>query len=146
MTNGKPPKGTGMEAQKATEIGMCRNQVVLLVKVCISHKRFCHSILIFPYSELSYRCDLESLGHIMVYFFGVRPQRHLSSEQLCQGLPDAFATYFRHVRSLSASQKPDYSQLRKILNHLFLYEGFQRDYVLCVRLSRLKMQGDRRCH
>jgi hypothetical protein len=80
--------------------------------------------------ELSYRRDLESLGHMMLYFFsGDRLQRHLSPKQLCQGLPNAFVAYFRYVRSLSVNQKPEYSYLRNIFNDLFLGKCFERDFV-----------------
>lgn len=53
----------------------------------------------------------------------------ISVEELCEGLPRAFAAYFDYIRSLGFDDKPKYSYLRKIFRDLFVREGFNHDNV-----------------
>jgi casein kinase I family protein HRR25 len=90
--------------------------------------------------EQSRRDDLESLGYVMVYlikhrlpWMGVTGKDKKEQndkimglkintpfEELCQGLPPAFVQYFRHVRSLSFDQTPDYALLRSFFRNTVL--------------------------
>jgi casein kinase 1 len=53
----------------------------------------------------------------------------VSPEELCQGLPDEFATYLRYCRELEFDERPDYSYLRGLFQKLFYREGFGYDDV-----------------
>ncbi|TKA64435.1 hypothetical protein B0A49_10133 [Cryomyces minteri] len=99
--------------------------------------------------EQSRRDDMESLGYLVLYFIrGSLPwqglkatsrkqkdelvlekKRTTSIEELCDGLPEEFASYFQHVRALRFGDKPDYGYLRKTFQNLFLCRGFQHDNV-----------------
>ena len=50
-------------------------------------------------------------------------------KDLCEGLPQEFATYFDYLRSLSFEDKPNYSYLRKLFRGLFVHDGFEYDNV-----------------
>jgi len=52
-----------------------------------------------------------------------------SLEKLCQGCPPEFLLYFRYVRSLKFTDKPDYAGLRKRFRDLFIKNGYTWDYV-----------------
>ena len=99
--------------------------------------------------EQSRRDDMESLGYVMLHFLrGSLPWQDLDAattrekyvriqekkletpiDVLCRGLPDEFATYLKHARSLNFNEKPDYSHLRGIFRDLFAREGLQYDLV-----------------
>lgn len=93
--------------------------------------------------EQSRRDDLESLGYVLVYFLkGVLPWQNMkkttpehkkyrgmmavkiatvhNSTQLVDGLPDAFAKYFAHVKQLTFEQTPDYRYLRRLFYDCFV--------------------------
>jgi casein kinase 1 len=98
--------------------------------------------------EQSRRDDMESLGYVWVYLLkGKLPWMGLdakdrkskydkilsvksktSIEDLCEGLPEEFATYLYEVRSLRFAQEPDYSKYKDLFRKLFLKLGYIYDY------------------
>jgi serine/threonine protein kinase len=93
--------------------------------------------------EQSRRDDLESLGYVLVYFLkGVLPWQNIrkttpehkkyrgmmhvkiatvhTSLELVNGLPDAFAKYFAHVKQLKFDETPDYRYLRRLFYDCFV--------------------------
>ncbi len=99
--------------------------------------------------EQSRRDDLESVGFVLIYFLrGCLPwqglkvkgtkQNHynkisekkqmISSEMLCEGLPNEFVDYFYYVRNLQFDQKPDYNWMRRSFRDLFYRLGYAPDY------------------
>ncbi|MCJ1248804.1 serine/threonine protein kinase [Trapelia coarctata] len=107
----------------------------------------------------SRRDDLESLGYLMVYFArGSLPWQGLkastedernelvkerkmntSIEDLCHGLPYAFTSYLKSVRTLGFDDHPNYSYLRKLFRDLFLREGFKYDHVFDWTIKKFNM-------
>ncbi|RDX58699.1 Casein kinase 1-like protein 2, partial [Mucuna pruriens] len=93
--------------------------------------------------EQSRRDDLESLGYVLILPWqglkaGTKKQKYekisekkvsTSIESLCRGYPSEFASYFHYCRSLRFDDKPDYAYLKRLFRDLFIYEGFQFDYV-----------------
>ncbi|XP_059311472.1 casein kinase 1-like protein 1 [Lycium ferocissimum] len=95
------------------------------------------------------RDDLESLGYVLMHFLrgslpweGIkavtedlkrekigRKKASTSIEELCQGYPTEFASYFNHCRSLKFEDEPDYANMKRMFRDLFFREGFQLDYV-----------------
>lgn len=108
--------------------------------------------------EQSRRDDLESLGHVLLYFCrGSLPWQGLKGatkkqkyekisekkistpvESLCKGCPSEFATYMNYTRSLRFEDRPDYSYLRKLFRELFIREGYQMDYVFDWTIKRIQ--------
>ncbi len=101
-------------------------------------------------TQVQHCCDnLESLGYILLYFLPgcllwqgltatnqeqkekliLAKKQTISTEDLCEGLPQAFATYLDHVRSRDFDDKPQYSYLRRMFRSLFVRQGFDHDYV-----------------
>ncbi|KAH9949960.1 kinase-like protein [Amylocystis lapponica] len=84
--------------------------------------------------EQSRRDDLESLGHVFMYFLrGGLPWQGLRAatnkqkyekigekkqstpiEELCEGFPEEFAIYMNYVRKLGFEETPDYDFLREL--------------------------------
>ncbi|EIN04824.1 kinase-like protein [Punctularia strigosozonata HHB-11173 SS5] len=84
--------------------------------------------------EQSRRDDLESLGHVFMYFLrgglpwqGLRAQTNKQKyekigekkqttpiEELCEGFPEEFAIYMNYVRKLGFEENPDYDFLREL--------------------------------
>lgn len=104
--------------------------------------------------EQSRRDDLESLGHVFLYFLrGSLPWQGLKAntnkqryekigekkqntpiQDLCHGFPDEFAIYLNYVRKLGFEEEPDYDFLRdlfaKVLRHQGQVEDNQFDWVV----------------
>jgi len=98
--------------------------------------------------EQSRRDDLEALGYLIIYFCkGSLPwqdlkaatKKHkyqmilekkimLSTDELCRGLPEEFATFLDYTRSLRFEESPNYAYLRRLFRDLFEREQFQYDY------------------
>lgn len=99
--------------------------------------------------EQSRRDDLESLGHMFLYFLrGSLPwqglkadtlkeryqkigetKRNTPIEMLCEGHPEEIATYLRYTRKLEFFETPDYDYLRKLFKDLFKEKGYADDGV-----------------
>ena len=90
---------------------------------------------------------MESLGYVFLYFLRGRlpwdniPQcdelveltgkmkESISTEDLCAGAPKEFAEYFRHVKALGFTSRPDYRFLRRMFRGLFIREGLEYDNI-----------------
>ncbi|KAG5928141.1 hypothetical protein E4U42_001201 [Claviceps africana] len=78
--------------------------------------------------------DLESLGYVLLYFaHGSLPWHGLKTNtpvnDLCKGLPEAFAQYMSYLRCLQPADKPNYAYLLKLFKTLFVARGFKYDNV-----------------
>lgn len=89
--------------------------------------------------EASRRDDMESLAYVMVYFMrGSLPwsglklnsfsahnqrimelKRDISPEVLCKGYPEEFLNFYKQVRSLSFTEKPDYQGMVNMFKHIY---------------------------
>ncbi|KAJ3086173.1 casein kinase I [Quaeritorhiza haematococci] len=99
--------------------------------------------------ELSRRDDLESLAYVMIYFLkgclpwdvvknheskrGMRRigrmKRKMGVLELCNGLPEGFASFLAYVRGLQFDQTPDYDYLRRSLNRVLEEIGQKNDQI-----------------
>ena len=99
--------------------------------------------------EQSRRDDLESLGHIIVYFLkGSLPWQNLKANNrtekyekimqkklgtpislLCKDLPPEFEIYLTYCRGMKFNERPDYGYIRKIFKELCKKQGFEYDFV-----------------
>ncbi|TPX75178.1 hypothetical protein CcCBS67573_g03553 [Chytriomyces confervae] len=90
--------------------------------------------------EQSRRDDLESLGHVLLYFLrGSLPwqglkaatnkqkyekigekKRSVPLEDLCQGFPQEFSTYLKYCRDLKFEETPDYDYLRGLFTQVLI--------------------------
>ncbi|XP_039291354.1 casein kinase I-like [Nilaparvata lugens] len=97
--------------------------------------------------EQSRRDDLESLGHMFVYFLrgslpwqGIKVDnvkeryRHIKEikrttpiDVLCDGFPEEMANFLRYARKLDFFDKPDYDWLRRQFKDLFERRGYSDD-------------------
>lgn len=90
---------------------------------------------------LSRRDDLETLGYVWVYLLtGTLPwiglgqknttqeqnldlifkkKLEVTIEQLCDGCPNEFVSYFRYIKNLKLTDIPDYDLIRKLLSDLY---------------------------
>jgi casein kinase 1 len=99
--------------------------------------------------EQSRRDDLESLGHVFMYFLrgglpwqGLRAQTNKQKyekigekkqstliEELCEGFPEEFGIYMNYVRKLGFEESPDYDFLRDLFAKVLKTLGEQDDGV-----------------
>ncbi|KAI9473694.1 MAG: kinase-like domain-containing protein [Benjaminiella poitrasii] len=99
--------------------------------------------------EQSRRDDLESLGHVFMYFLiGSLPWQGLkaatnkqkyekigekkqstSVKELCDGFPEEFGIYLQYVRKLGFEETPDYDFLRELFNKVLRRLGETDDSV-----------------
>ncbi|KAI0077039.1 kinase-like protein [Panus rudis PR-1116 ss-1] len=97
--------------------------------------------------EQSRRDDLESLGHVFMYFLrgglpwqGLRAQTNKQKyekigekkqstpiEELCEGFPEEFAIYMNYVRKLGFEETPDYDFLRELFTKVLKTLGEPED-------------------
>ncbi|KAG2074209.1 kinase-like protein [Suillus decipiens] len=97
--------------------------------------------------EQSRRDDLESLGHVFMYFLrGGLPWQGLRAAtnkqkyekigekkqttpiaELCEGFPEEFAIYMNYVRKLGFEETPDYDFLRELFTKVLKNSGEQDD-------------------
>lgn len=97
--------------------------------------------------EQSRRDDLESLGHVFMYFLrGGLPWQGLRAAtnkqkyekigekkqttpiaELCEGFPEEFAIYMNYVRKLGFEETPDYDFLRELFTKVLKNIGEQDD-------------------
>lgn len=113
--------------------------------------------------EQSRRDDLESLGYVLMYFLrGCLPwqglkanskkhkyerildrKRSTSSEELCNGYPAEFRSYFEYCRLLRFEHQPDYAYLKRLFKELFDRKGFRYDNMFDWTLLRLQQRRAR---
>ncbi|KAF9646382.1 kinase-like protein [Thelephora ganbajun] len=99
--------------------------------------------------EQSRRDDLESLGHVFMYFLrGSLPWQGLKAatnkqkyekigekkqttpiKELCEGLPEEFSIYLNYVRKLGFEETPDYDFLRELFAKVMKNNGDIDDQV-----------------
>ncbi|KAF1804114.1 Serine/Threonine kinase CK1 [Mucor lusitanicus] len=99
--------------------------------------------------EQSRRDDLESLGHVFMYFLrGSLPWQGLKAatnkqkyerigekkqttpvKELCDGFPEEFGIYLQYVRKLGFEESPDYDFLRELFNKVLRRMGESDDGV-----------------
>jgi len=99
--------------------------------------------------EQSRRDDLESMGHVLMYFNrGSLPWQGLKAatkkqkydrisekkmstpvDVLCKGYPTEFAMYLNYCRGLRFDEAPDYMYLRQLFRILFRTLNYNYDYV-----------------
>lgn len=56
-------------------------------------------------------------------------KRTISASELCAGLPDEFAHFFRYIRSLDFEERPDYIRWRRAFGRAFKRHKFEYDNV-----------------
>ena len=99
--------------------------------------------------EQSRRDDLESLGHVFMYFLrgslpwqGLKAATHKQKyekigekkqttliKDLCEGYPEEFAIYLNYVRKLGFEETPDYDFLRDLFAKVLKNQGQIEDGV-----------------
>ncbi len=99
--------------------------------------------------EQSRRDDLESVGHLLVYFLkGALPWQNLQaankkekyekirqkkvmvpSDKLCKDLPFEFQVYLNYCRTMKFNERPDYVYIQRLFKDLFIRKGYLSDFV-----------------
>ena len=101
--------------------------------------------------EQSRRDDMESLGYVFVYllkgtlpWMGIKVENgdekrkynqilqmkvRTKPEDLCKGLPEEFAKYFKLVSKLEFEEKPDYAKYRTMFRSALIRNGFVYDHI-----------------
>lgn len=99
--------------------------------------------------EQSRRDDLESIGYLLVYFLkgrlpwqGIKAKNkdekyakmkeqkiNIPLKELCENLPNEFATYINYCRNLNFDEKPNYRLVKRWFKELFYREFYEFDYV-----------------
>ncbi|KAJ6250742.1 tau-tubulin kinase 1 [Anaeramoeba flamelloides] len=91
--------------------------------------------------ELSRRDDLWSLFYLFVEFIkGSLPWERLKDKEeiykikkkftnieMCNGLPEEFALFYKHIESLEYEDKPDYQYLRQLLQNINKRYGYDEN-------------------
>ncbi|ORX54843.1 kinase-like protein [Piromyces finnis] len=120
--------------------------------------------------EQSRRDDLESLGHVFMYFLrGSLPwqglkaptnkqkykkigekKRSTSISELCMGFPEEFSIYMNYVRKLAFEETPDYNYLRGLMDNVLKNMECEDDglydwvYVIDKRRKEKEKEKERR--
>ena len=99
--------------------------------------------------EQSRRDDLESLGHIFVYFMkGILPWQNIQAANkkekyekitkkklavqvnlLCKELPTEFESYLSYCRKMKFNERPDYVYVKRLFKELFVRKSYSYDYI-----------------
>ncbi|KAJ3101849.1 casein kinase I [Phlyctochytrium planicorne] len=117
--------------------------------------------------EQSRRDDLESLGHVFMYFLrGSLPWQGLKAatnkqkyekigekkqavpiKELCDGFPEEFAEYLNYSRNLKFEQEPDYNYLKglftKVLQRLNENDDGLFDWMIAMDIQRKEKERQR---
>lgn len=108
--------------------------------------------------EQSRRDDIEGVAYVLIHLVkgslpwqGIKAKdkeeknkiimkmkEDISIDELCEGIPQEFATLLSKARNLDFSEKPDYSMYRQMFRELFIREGYCYDciYQWTPRYSR----------
>ncbi|KAJ3135403.1 casein kinase I [Physocladia obscura] len=110
--------------------------------------------------EQSRRDDLESLGHVLMYFLrGSLPWQGMKAatnkqkyekigekkrttpvDELCQGFPEEFGIYLKYCRDLTFETTPDYDYLRKLFSDVLVrreeIDDGLFDWMICLDVQR----------
>ena len=114
--------------------------------------------------EQSRRDDLESLGYMLIYIAtGKLPwlneenlninivkkymliyniKKQLSTEKLCEGLPEKMIKYMDYCKGLYFEQDPDYDYLQSLFKNILIKINQKNDLNFCWLSNKIVNQGD----